>query len=420
MVQVITNLGDSGSLNTMAVIRPIFVSLAFSLAVPIFCHFAIIPLTKWLTDQRMIFPESMLSRLFGSQKSAFVMHTTILVGMITGASYAGTSSLFAAYLSGAAISWWDTEVPHTSSCITEDKPTLSNTVSRETTDTGPNLRASPENREDQIMAAPPVRIETNQNLEVTPSGQTVAPPSQNKARMHRDPRNKTSGIVIFQKYYQQTLHRVLKPFFFASIGFSVPITRMFKGSVVWRGIIYTAIMVLAKLLCGLWLIRWEMPGFLSPIFKVRKPYPERNKSPGCHPSGRANREIDRPESGSKAKPDTQQANTSAKLDRTLKHSHQSSKVANPVSIYPGSIVGCAMVARGEIGFLISSIAERNGIFGGDANGQLFLTVTWAIILCTVIGPICVGIMVRRLKRLSQGKGDGGGSGRDVLGVWGLT
>lgn len=74
-----------------------------------------------------------------------------------------------------------------------------------------------------------------------------------------------------------------------------------------------------------------------------------------------------------------------------------------------------MVARGEIGFLVSSLAEKNGIFGEEANGQLFLTVTWAILLCTVIGPTCVGTMIRRLKRLSEGKSSGGE--RDVLGVW---
>jgi hypothetical protein len=92
----------------------------------------------------------------------------------------------------------------------------------------------------------------------------------------------------------------------------------------------------------------------------------------------------------------------------------------PISLYPASILGLAMVARGEIGFLISSLAESNGIFASTTsdNDEIFLIVTWAIVLCTVIGPVGVGLLVRRVKRLEKEK-EGSGGGRDVLGVWGV-
>lgn len=77
-----------------------------------------------------------------------------------------------------------------------------------------------------------------------------------------------------------------------------------------------------------------------------------------------------------------------------------------------------MVARGEIGFLISSLAESNGIFSSGGNEQVFLIVTWAIVLCTLIGPVCVGLLVRRVKTLERER-VGRGDGRYVLGVWGL-
>ena len=414
MVQVITNLGGSASFNAMAVIRPIFVSLAFALAVPIFCHFAVVPLTRRLADQKMMPRNSMLLRLLGTQQWVFVIHTAILVGMITGASYAGTSSLFAAYLSGAAISWWDTEVPHSSSCVTEEKPPKSNAVS------GGGINSNPksQNPDDQIMAAPSVTLNKDQNVKQSASGQVASSSSKDGVRLHGDRRRMTNGVDIFDKYYRQVLDRILKPFFFASIGFSVPITRMFAGSVVWRGLIYTAIMVLAKIFCGLWLMQLKIPGLPSPFSKGKKSHPKKNNTPELPPSSTVDSEIDRPETELKAKSATQQANISAKLGRSSKHSHQTSKAAKPVSIYPGAIVGCAMVARGEIGFLISSLAEMNGIFGEAANGQLFLTVTWAIILCTIVGPCFVGILVRRLKLLSERKERGGG--RNVLGVWGLA
>ena len=74
-----------------------------------------------------------------------------------------------------------------------------------------------------------------------------------------------------------------------------------------------------------------------------------------------------------------------------------------------------MVARGEIGFLISSLAERNGIFSTGGDDQIFFTVMWAIVLCTAVGPVGVGLLVRRVKRLEKVKE--GTGGRDVLGVW---
>jgi hypothetical protein len=85
-----------------------------------------------------------------------------------------------------------------------------------------------------------------------------------------------------------------------------------------------------------------------------------------------------------------------------------------------------MCARGEIGFLISGVAESNGVF--SASGQatdeptdIFLVVTWAIVLCTIVGPLGVGLSVRRVKNLQERKSkQQEGAGRDVLGVWGVS
>ena len=45
----------------------------------------------------------------------------------------------------------------------------------------------------------------------------------------------------------------------ASIGFSIPITSMFTGTVVWRGIVFTILMLIGKLVTGIWLIRIAAP-----------------------------------------------------------------------------------------------------------------------------------------------------------------
>ena len=80
-----------------------------------------------------------------------------------------------------------------------------------------------------------------------------------------------------------------------------------------------------------------------------------------------------------------------------------------------------MLARGEIGYLIASLAETGGVFaqqnraGGIGSSEIYLVVIWAITLCTLVGPVCVGMLVRRVKGLQEGRKGGAG---DVLGVWG--
>lgn len=132
---------------------------------------------------------------------------------------------------------------------------------------------------------------------------------------------------------------------------------MFQGSIIWKGIVYALLMVIGKIACGLWIIRFPKdPNIVSDAIET---------------------------------------------------------------LYPASILGCAMIARGEIGFVISSIAESNGIYSTsqikDKSSDNFLVVTWAIVLCTILGPLAVGSLVRRVKQLQQGT-----DGKDVLGVWGLS
>lgn len=95
-----------------------------------------------------------------------------------------------------------------------------------------------------------------------------------------------------------------------------------------------------------------------------------------------------------------------------------------------------MVARGEIGFLVSAIAQSKGIFStttittsSSPEPDLFLIVTWAIMLCTIIGPVALGLIVKRVRRLQlrregrKGEGEGAAEGQgqeeDPLGIWGV-
>lgn len=86
-----------------------------------------------------------------------------------------------------------------------------------------------------------------------------------------------------------------------------------------------------------------------------------------------------------------------------------------------------MISRGEIGFLIASIAESKGIFANTSSSrntaqgdrsEIYLIVIWAVVLCTFIGPISVGTLARRLKKL-QTEGHARPATIDPLGIWGV-
>ncbi|PTB49265.1 hypothetical protein M431DRAFT_126510 [Trichoderma harzianum CBS 226.95] len=393
MVQIISNLGSSGAeISAVTVVRPLLVSIAFAVCAPLVCVFIAKPFTLWLNFWRVKHPLGYINQLFNKRGTPWAIHTSILVGCITGSTYAGTSNLFAAYIAGAAISWWDSEVSH---------PTNEKTASK---------------------TSPPMQNQTSGQSE---ADNTII--SEHTASEAKRP--DTSGMATFERYYLQPLERILKPFFFASIGFSIPITEMFKGSIVWKGLVYTALMMVGKLLCGAWLLRISIASLLPTKLSAFVKHPKLqmahfwgriHEKPKTSPNSATSTHTAQTQEPSPASQSSREAATQT----TPSHSDPSG--ANPRSIYPASILGCAMTARGEIGFLISSIAESNKIFSSSPtddgkSSEIFLIVTWAIMLCTILGPLSLGLTVRRVKQLQQGvEKQGRLVQKDVLGVWGVS
>lgn len=164
-------------------------------------------------------------------------------------------------------------------------------------------------------------------------------------------------MAMYEDYYKPVIEYVLIPFFFASIGFSIPITSMFKGSIVWKGIIYSILMALSKAAVALVV-------YVEHFLTVLR---NRNKLDGS----------------------TSQPNSN-----------------EPTPHQTALLIAFAMIARGEIGYLIASLSQssgtlqlrRNDISVNEAGGEeIFLVIIWAVTLCTIVGPISVGILVRRLK-----------------------
>ncbi|KAL7892904.1 Sodium/hydrogen exchanger family domain-containing protein [Trichoderma sp. SZMC 28014] len=395
MVQVISNLGSSSAnISAVTIIRPLLVSLAFAVCAPLICVYMAKPLTRWLNSQRATHPRGIVNLLLSNERAPLVIHTCILIGSVAGSTYAGTSNLFAAYIAGASISWWDSQVLHLP-C-----ETLSTATPSPRTHTG-NI--------------PPAQSEISVNFATNNA--------ESSGNVALEPRKaRSSGHATFEQYYLQPLDRILKPFFFASIGFSIPITEMFDGSIVWKGIVYTSLMMFGKLVCGIWLLR--LPSLSSLLSKFMT-FTKHQRLQMSHFWGRSNTKpaTSTPSCQPEGTSPTSQPSHGTAAQATVPHSDPEG--AKPKSLYPAAIIGCAMTARGEIGFLISSIAESKEIFSSTRaddgkNSEIFLIVTWAIMLCTVIGPLSLGLLVRRVRQLQHGaEKDGRLVRRDVLGVWGL-
>jgi hypothetical protein len=197
---------------------------------------------------------------------------------------------------------------------------------------------------------------------------------------------------------------------------------MFSGQIVWRGIIYAILMTIGKIITGLWLVRFSSNPILDLVSMVKRPFAYVRSS------------CARPRATKPSKKEKTPSRTNPKcsnIGQNLNNSNQHESTNNPAprsqtylppkpkSLYPPFILGLAMVARGEVGYLIASIAESQGIFSTESSegpSETYLVVIWAITLCTLVGPLMVGTLVRRVKKLQMSRGS---QGSDPLGIWGI-
>ncbi|MCJ1268468.1 hypothetical protein MMC22_008356 [Lobaria immixta] len=383
LVKVISNLGNSESSSSfVTVIRPIAVSFGLVILLLLCGRLIVKPVIRngWQNTA-----SSSVLRGVSHDHAAFISHTLILFGFVTGATYAGTSGLFAAYLAGLSLSWWDSELSAASNAEAR------RTSLDETDDAGPRGRIM-HSKSLNTIQRDEFYHDASDDASLQSFGTEESPPIEEVPSLDSFDGSvsnlaQPTGLWIYDRYYSVVVERILKPFFFASIGFSIPIRQLFEGDIVWRGLVYTLLMLLGKLSTGLWLVRIaKKPGFLSQDLTL-----ERQVSPE---STRSNRPP--------------------------------LPVAVPRSLYPASVLGSAMVTRGEIGFLIASLAESQGIFRDSSStsaalrggsSRIYLVVIWAITLCTIIGPITMGSLVQRVKKLQSRHETSGGP--DPLGMWGV-
>ncbi|RAL16335.1 cation:proton antiporter [Aspergillus homomorphus CBS 101889] len=422
MVQIITNL-DSGneSFSAVTVVRPICVSLAFGVGVVLACRFGVKPILQVILSH-----EDRFHRAVKTVQFAFLAYTCLLFGLVAGATYAGTSSLFAAYLAGVATTWISDFLEQGSG--SEHPGRLESTDEHELRSIDPS--------QDHASSQRGATSEQAAQVGVSQSGSTGLSSEEFP-----------TGSLVYERYYAEPAKRILIPLFFASIGFAVPITEMFKGDIVWRGVIYAILMFFGKVVTGTWLVRFSLGPVsslarsLTTFFAYVKLWCAR--SPQAK-TAKAKNTKSKEEERRRKRSDTVTTNQSSSNKSSASNGNNSSEgnltssaagihqgqpehtrsasslPPKPKSLYPPSVLGLAMVARGEIGYLIASLAESKGIFGQGSTGgssDTYLVVVWAISICTLLGPICVGTLVRRVKTLQHKRINSGGP--DPLGVWGI-
>ncbi|KAE9391723.1 Sodium/hydrogen exchanger, partial [Gymnopus androsaceus JB14] len=170
------------------ILRPILVSVAFALVAGLLV-WVIRPLTRRMSYRWKL--------IVYQGRTQLCILTIVVSGFVAGASYAGTSELYGAYLAGVIVAQIFLEPPRADQ---------------------PDLAQLPHGAESPTLVS--------------------------------------SGVIIYTPHLAFTY--VLSPIFFASIGAALPIRSLgsVDGSsrVVWRGLVYALLMAIAKALTGIWLL----------------------------------------------------------------------------------------------------------------------------------------------------------------------
>ncbi|KAJ6511532.1 Cation/H+ exchanger [Mycena vitilis] len=187
------------------------------------------------------------------------------------------------------------------------------------------------------------------------------------------PQDSAAPLLAFNKHVMPILQCFLSPLFFASIGSALPIRSLgsVDGSsrVIWRGIVYSLLMGVAKMLVGVWMLVWPDYGAGKGWLGRRLPPSRSNPDEG---------NVDSPTVDNAPPPDFPRFHSAA-------------------------LVGLAMIARGEIALIVAEIARPLlGITKSTQTSEPFAVVIWATLLNTAGGAIFVGLLLRNQKALGAG------------------
>lgn len=173
---------------------------------------------------------------------------------------------------------------------------------------------------------------------------------------------------------------------------------LFTRQTVWRGIIFSVLMFLCKMAAGAVL---PLADLLSQLWGRALITAKRGLS---RSDQAAKVNSSRTESSGERSPEPAMvhASSAASIEETNVEMLVEARPSPSASLWSALLLGLSLVARGEIGFLIINIARESGVVGGDAGSsrEAFDIAIWAIVLNTLVGPIAVGLLLKRTRIMS--------------------
>lgn len=163
----------------------------------------------------------------------------------------------------------------------------------------------------------------------------------------------------FERLLRPVQSNFFEPLFFATMGIAIPFLEMWTGKMVWRGILFSILMYIGKVIVGCWIPLGSMASVL-----IRRFLHESSDQRGAMDVEGENIALE----GVKEKVDM------------------------PHIVFAALILGHAMVARGEIGLLILQIGYNDSHV---LQSEAFLIGIWAIVVNTIIGPVFTSILARK-------------------------
>jgi Kef-type K+ transport system membrane component KefB len=347
---IISQLSSSGTAHIpwQTIVRPILVSFAFALCTPLLAW-----LLRWVVLRMQDTPSPIAG---GAQRHIYTgpvqlfLIVGVLSGFVAGAQYAGTSELFGAYLAGLLLTY--------------------------------------------IFGF--LSLQKQRDLELNAPINTEMRTSSKDDAHTKQIYNPQSA---FEKYIVSALNTIFSPVFFASIGSALPIRSLgsINGSnkVVWRGLLYSLLMVVAKLAVGIWIFFWPDRRLQAGRYRKQNRQPRNRGAPSSSPNRQADISLEAVPSDRQTEPSPTTC-TSAVQQTTESSSHSAlSRTRSAL------LLGVAMVARGEIALIVAQLARPLLVPTNSENGatssmqsEPFAVVVWAILVSTVGGAVGVGLVLR--------------------------
>ncbi|KAK5047152.1 hypothetical protein LTR84_007095 [Exophiala bonariae] len=225
MVQIISNLGlNSGPFQPSIVVRPVFVSIGFAVVLILVCKYIYRPIMGYLAVRKLV------TKLLEMSTIYFLVCTAFLLALITSASYAGTSVLFATYLAGASLSWmgtlhvlWDmtAQQPNSETLTSPDTSSIARILSSPVSKVNQQSSSGrQEGRSDESPLQPSIELRDQTRQQATPPPDDDSPvtvharaiPSNKVEDSHAAQDN--HGLRMYNRFYAPAVDHILKPFFF--------------------------------------------------------------------------------------------------------------------------------------------------------------------------------------------------------------